>query len=91
MLTAQQLDAFTSGRLYVNVHTPANNLGEIRGQVAPPPIEVLFTVITSYSIHYTKLYEIHWRAKSMVVCGSGGPPSGICPPTEAVPSSLRTR
>ena len=46
MLTPEQLDAFTSGRLYVNVHTPANGSGEIRGQVAPPPIEVLFTELS---------------------------------------------
>jgi hypothetical protein len=46
MLTADQLDAFRSGRLYVNVHTPANPAGEIRGQVAPPPIEVLFTTLS---------------------------------------------
>ncbi|MDH3441874.1 MAG: CHRD domain-containing protein, partial [Gammaproteobacteria bacterium] len=41
-LTADQFTAFSSGRLYVNVHTMANPTGEIRGQVAPPPIEVLF-------------------------------------------------
>jgi hypothetical protein len=46
MLTAGQLNAFTSGRLYVNVHTPANMAGEIRAQVAPPPIEVLFTALS---------------------------------------------
>lgn len=41
-LTAEQLAAFEAGRLYVNVHTPANPGGEIRGQVAPAPVEVLF-------------------------------------------------
>lgn len=45
-LTADQLAAFTSGRFYVNVHTPANAAGEVRGQVAPPPIEVLFTELS---------------------------------------------
>lgn len=45
-LTVDQLTAFTSGRFYVNVHTPANPPGEVRGQVAPPPIEVLFTELS---------------------------------------------
>ena len=42
-LNADQLEALRAGRYYVNVHTPANPGGEIRGQVAPSPIEVLFT------------------------------------------------
>lgn len=42
-IDAGQLDAVSAGRWYVNVHTPANGTGEVRGQVAPPPIEVLFT------------------------------------------------
>lgn len=42
-LTADQLDAIRAGRYYINVHTPANPGGEVRGQVAPPPVEVLFT------------------------------------------------
>jgi len=46
VLTPAQLDAFTSGRLYANVHTPTNPTGAIRGQVAPPPIEVLFTALS---------------------------------------------
>ena len=45
-LTTDQLAAFAGGRFYVNVHTPANPSGEIRGQVAPPPIEVLFTELS---------------------------------------------
>lgn len=45
-IDAGQLAAFEAGRLYVNVHTPANPSGEIRGQVAPPPIEVLFTPLS---------------------------------------------
>ncbi len=32
-LTAEQMDALRAGTLYVNVHTPANPGGEIRGQV----------------------------------------------------------
>lgn len=41
-----QLAAFEAGRFYVNVHTPANPAGEVRGQVAPPPVEVLFTTLS---------------------------------------------
>lgn len=43
---AAQLAALSAGRYYVNVHTPANPGGEIRGQVAPAPIEVLFTAMS---------------------------------------------
>jgi len=46
MLTADQMTAFTSGRFYVNVHTPLNATGEIRGQVAPPPVEVVFAELS---------------------------------------------
>jgi len=42
-INANQLAALTEGRYYINVHTPANPGGEIRGQVAPPPVEVVFT------------------------------------------------
>jgi len=42
-IDAAQLAALRSGRYYINIHTPANPGGEIRGQVAPPPVEVLFT------------------------------------------------
>jgi mono/diheme cytochrome c family protein len=33
---ADGLAAYLSGRLYVNLHTPANPGGEIRGQIVPP-------------------------------------------------------
>ena len=42
-IDAAQLAALRSGQYYINIHTPANPGGEIRGQVAPPPVEVLFT------------------------------------------------
>ncbi len=42
-IDAAQLAALSSGRYYINVHTPANPGGEIRGQVAPAPVAVLFT------------------------------------------------
>jgi len=35
-------EALDAGRLYVNVHTPANPGGEIRGQLAPRGVLVLF-------------------------------------------------
>jgi hypothetical protein len=34
-LTDAQYDAFKAGNTYVNVHTPANKGGEIRGQLRP--------------------------------------------------------
>lgn len=43
---SDQLAAIESGSYYANVHTPANPGGEIRGQVAPPPVEVLFTNVS---------------------------------------------
>ena len=45
-LDAAQLDAVLGGGYYINVHTPANLAGEIRGQVAPPPVEVVFTTLS---------------------------------------------
>jgi len=41
-----QLAELRAGNWYLNVHTPANPGGEIRGQVAIPPVEVLFTETT---------------------------------------------
>ena len=37
------LASYGAGELYVNLHTPINPGGEIRGQIAPPPVEVLFS------------------------------------------------
>jgi hypothetical protein len=36
------ISSYEAGELYVNLHTPALPGGEIRGQIAPPPVEVLF-------------------------------------------------
>jgi hypothetical protein len=35
-LTPEQADQFTSGNLYINVHTKDHPAGEVRGQVKPP-------------------------------------------------------
>jgi phage tail protein X len=40
------LAAYSEGQLYVNLHTPTYPGGETRGQIAPPPIEVLFSTMT---------------------------------------------
>jgi len=39
---AAGLADYLSGRLYVNLHTPANPGGEIRGQIAPRDVQVVF-------------------------------------------------
>lgn len=45
-LNAAGLDAFASGQLYVNIHSPANPGGEIRGQILPEGIKVLFSELS---------------------------------------------
>ena len=40
-LSAAGIEGFLAGGLYVNVHSPANPGGEIRGQVIPDGIELL--------------------------------------------------
>jgi len=37
-LTAAQYESYKAGDLYVNVHSAENKGGEIRGQLAPPPM-----------------------------------------------------
>ncbi|HZW60440.1 MAG TPA: CHRD domain-containing protein, partial [Woeseiaceae bacterium] len=44
-LNAAGLDAFAAGRLYVNVHSPDNPAGEIRGQIVPDGVTLLFTAL----------------------------------------------
>lgn len=34
-LTPEQVDAFNAGEFYINVHTEANQAGEVRGQITP--------------------------------------------------------
>ncbi len=46
-LDGDGLDAFNEGALYLNLHTPANPGGEVRGQIVPPGIEVVFTALAA--------------------------------------------
>ena len=39
-LTAANLAALAAGRAYVNVHTPKNPAGEIRGQIRAVPLTI---------------------------------------------------
>ncbi len=46
VLDAAGLQAFDAAQLYINVHTPANPGGEIRGQIVPPNKAVLFVPLS---------------------------------------------
>ncbi len=45
-LSADELAAYRAGALYVNLHTPSHLGGEIRGQIVPDGVEVVFTALT---------------------------------------------
>jgi len=45
-ITAEQVTALEAGRIYANVHSPANPMGEIRGQVIRPG-ETLYSAVLS--------------------------------------------
>jgi len=47
VLTADQVTSYRTGRLYVNVHTPAHPPGEVRAQITPPGVEVVYTLLTA--------------------------------------------
>jgi hypothetical protein len=44
-LGASGVAAFQAGSLYINVHTPANPGGELRGQVTPAGVQVVFSML----------------------------------------------
>jgi hypothetical protein len=44
-LDASGVAAFQAGSLYINVHTPANPGGELRGQVTPAGVQVVFSML----------------------------------------------
>jgi len=50
VLTPAQATDYSAGRLYLNVHTPANLAGEVRTQIVPPGVEVVYTDLTAGSV-----------------------------------------
>lgn len=50
MLTAAQVDDLLNGKLYVNVHSAAYQSGEIRGQLMPDNISVVFTTLNGAAV-----------------------------------------
>jgi hypothetical protein len=50
VLTAEQQVDYSAGRLYVNVHTPANPAGAVRTQIAPPGVQVVYTDLTAAEV-----------------------------------------
>ncbi|MCZ6853165.1 MAG: CHRD domain-containing protein [Gammaproteobacteria bacterium] len=50
MFDAALTDAFTSGALYLNIHTPANSGGEVRGQIEPGGVEIDFFTLTGAEV-----------------------------------------
>ncbi|MCZ6855690.1 MAG: CHRD domain-containing protein [Gammaproteobacteria bacterium] len=43
-------DAFASGALYINIHTPANPGGAVRGQIQPDGVEIDFFELTGGNV-----------------------------------------
>jgi len=50
MLTAELVDALLAGQLYLNVHSDAFPDGEIRAQIRPANIQVVFTNLTGDAV-----------------------------------------
>lgn len=50
LLTADQVNDLVAGRLYVNVHSAAYPVGEIRGQIQPDNIDVVITTMSGNAV-----------------------------------------
>jgi hypothetical protein len=50
VLTADQMADYEAGGFYLNLHTPANPPGEVRGQIVPPGVEVVYTEMAAANV-----------------------------------------
>ena len=50
VLSAAEMTEYDTGRFYLNLHTPAATSGEVRTQIAPPGVTVVYTDMTAGAV-----------------------------------------